>query len=53
VVFLTDFLCRGDTCHASLDDAFIYRDGGHLAKEGSAYLGEKMNFYQILMNTEK
>jgi peptidoglycan/LPS O-acetylase OafA/YrhL len=53
VVYLTDFLCRDDTCRASLDDVFIYRDGGHLAHEGSAYLGAKMNFYQILVDAEK
>jgi peptidoglycan/LPS O-acetylase OafA/YrhL len=53
VVNLTDFLCRDDTCRASFDDVFIYRDDGHLAHEGSAYLGAKMNFYQILVDAEK
>jgi hypothetical protein len=53
VVNLADFLCRDDTCRASFDDVFIYRDSGHLAHEGSAYLGAKLNFYQILVDAEK
>ena len=53
VVNLTDFLCRDETCRASFDDVFIYRDRGHLAHEGSAYLGAKLNFYQILVDAEK
>ncbi len=53
VVNLTDFLCRDDTCRASFDDVFIFRDYGHLAHEGSAYLGAKLNFYQILVDAEK
>jgi peptidoglycan/LPS O-acetylase OafA/YrhL len=53
VVNLSDFLCRNETCRVSFDDVFIYRDDGHLAHEGSAYLGVKMNFYQILVDAEK
>ena len=53
VVNLNDFLCRDDTCRASFGGVFIYRDGGHLSHEGSAYLGAKMNFYQILVDAEK
>lgn len=46
VVWLEDFLCENKTCRASLDNIFIYRDGGHLSHEGSAALGRYMGFYE-------
>ncbi len=52
VVNLADFLCKDDICKSSYDDVFIYRDYGHLSHEGSAYLGKKMNFYQLLVEAE-
>ena len=48
VVWLTDFLCSSNTCKTSLDGVLFYRDGVHLSQEGSAYIGEKMNFYHRL-----
>lgn len=51
VVNLADYLCRDNTCRASVDGVFIYRDVGHLSREGSAYLGQKMNFYQLLVES--
>jgi peptidoglycan/LPS O-acetylase OafA/YrhL len=48
VVWLSDGICQKEICHASLDNVFIYRDGGHLSHEGSEYLGKKMNFYQLI-----
>lgn len=52
VIFLSDGLCGNGICRAAVGDTFIYRDGGHLSHEGSALLGSKMNFYN-LMTTNK
>lgn len=52
VVWLSDFICKEDTCSTSFDNVFIYRDHGHLSHEGSAYLGKKMDFYGLLVEAE-
>lgn len=39
VVWLEKYICPTRECRASIDGIFIYRDGGHLTKEGSAHLG--------------
>lgn len=52
VVNLADFLCTQNICTASSEGIFIYRDGGHLSHEGSAYLGKKINFYSQIMNAK-
>jgi peptidoglycan/LPS O-acetylase OafA/YrhL len=49
VVWLFDEICRNDRCIASSEDVFIYRDRAHLSREGSAYLGKKLNFYQQIV----
>ena len=46
VVNIPEVLCRDGLCRASIDGVFIY-NSLHLSREGSIYLGEKMNFYQI------
>lgn len=38
---LADDICYAGACTARRDGIFIYRDGGHLSKEGSAYLGRE------------
>jgi hypothetical protein len=48
VVWLQDFLCTSGICRTSVNDILLYRDQEHLSYEGSAYLGEKMNFYHRL-----
>lgn len=45
VIWLTDTICEGDICPTLQDNIILYRDGGHLTHEGSAYLGRKLNFY--------
>lgn len=37
-VDLTDAICAGALCRASVGGTLIYRDGGHLSREGSRYL---------------
>jgi peptidoglycan/LPS O-acetylase OafA/YrhL len=39
VYWLHEDYCAEEVCDIMQDDTFIYRDAGHLSKEGSAYLG--------------
>jgi hypothetical protein len=48
VVWLADEICNGEVCKAVLESHFIYRDALHLSYEGSAFLGTKMKFYELL-----
>jgi hypothetical protein len=34
------YICRQEVCQVFMDDKVIYRDAGHLSREGSTYLGE-------------
>jgi peptidoglycan/LPS O-acetylase OafA/YrhL len=52
VVNLAEFLCKENICSASKEGIFIYNDRGHLSQEGSAYLGKKMDFYQLIVNAK-
>ena len=39
VIYLSDYLCENKNCKTQFDDGtFVYRDGGHLAVEGSEKL---------------
>lgn len=48
VMWLSDGICTNGICSASNGDVLIYRDGGHLSYEGSAFVGKKMNFYGLI-----
>ena len=48
VVWMSDYLCDESVCKSEENNIFIYRDVGHLSREGSRYLGEKMNFYGLI-----
>ena len=39
VYWLNEDICDAEVCDVMQDGTFIYRDEGHLSKEGSAYLG--------------
>lgn len=43
VLWLDEFICPGGTCHAMLDNTFVYRDTGHLSIEGGRHLGRKFD----------
>ncbi|MGB1159921.1 MAG: acyltransferase family protein [Alphaproteobacteria bacterium] len=45
VYWLQGDICDGTDCRAEIDGTMIYRDSGHLSKEGSAYLGQSRNWY--------
>ncbi|PLW70612.1 acyltransferase family protein [Pseudohalioglobus lutimaris] len=49
VIWFDEFSCEEGACLASLDDAFLYRDKGHFSYEGSAIIGEKMDFYRLIV----
>lgn len=51
VVWLADGICPDGTCKPVIDDVVIYRDGGHLSKEGSEYLGRTMGWYRQVTET--
>ena len=51
VVWLNEFICSEGECFAAERDTFIYRDKGHLAKEGSALLGMKYGFARLFTET--
>lgn len=50
VVWLSETICQDGTCRAAIGDTYIYRDGGHLSNEGSAFIGKKMGLYERLGN---
>ena len=45
VYWLQDDICEGTNCRAEIDGKMIYRDSGHLSKEGSAYLGKTRDWH--------
>ena len=49
VVLLEEGICADGVCKASIDSTFIYRDSGHLSISGSALLGKKMRFYDLIV----
>ncbi len=50
VIRLDDYLCKENRCITSLNNKWLYRDSGHLSKEGSHALGKHLNFYQLLID---
>ena len=49
VVFLSDLICEDSRCITHFDNDFIFRDSWHLSHEGSAAVGEKFNFYNMIV----
>lgn len=52
VVKLEKMICHDLICKTHVKSTFIFRDGGHLSKEGSALLGKKFNFYEIITESK-
>jgi len=50
IYWLYEDICQENICNASIDGVFIYRDSGHLAIEGSKYLGKKNNWVTKFSN---
>ncbi len=44
VLDMTNVTCGPQICNTSLDGTVLYRDGAHLSSQGSALLGERMDW---------
>jgi peptidoglycan/LPS O-acetylase OafA/YrhL len=50
VFWLDNLLCQGGTCQAERDGVVIFRDAGHLSREGSTYLGKTYDLGQLMID---
>ena len=50
---LQDLICKPTVCQPYAGNTFIYRDRGHLSREGSRYLGEKFDLMGRLLATAR
>lgn len=50
VIRFDEYLCQDSECITHLDNTLIYRDFGHFSYEGSAKIGQKMNFYKLIVD---
>jgi peptidoglycan/LPS O-acetylase OafA/YrhL len=50
VIRLEDFVCDSSLCNTHFGSIFIYRDESHFSNEGSAELGKKSNFYDMIVD---
>ncbi|MEO8373754.1 MAG: acyltransferase family protein [Sphingomonas bacterium] len=48
IMWLDHMICPNDICDTLRDRTIIYRDMGHLSKEGSAYLGQKYRWADLV-----
>lgn len=48
VIWVSDEICKNQVCNAVIEDTIIYRDTSHLSHEGSAFIGRKMKFYDLI-----
>ena len=48
IIWMSEEICPQGKCMATNGDVIIYRDDEHLSHEGSAFIGEKMNFYDLI-----
>ncbi len=49
IFWLDSLICTNGTCSVMQNEIPIYRDGGHLSKLGSAYLGRKANMMKQII----
>jgi len=47
VYWLHSDICQKGNCSSETQGIFLYRDSGHLSKEGSAFLGRNNNWYDV------
>ncbi|HHF3086093.1 TPA: acyltransferase family protein [Vibrio diabolicus] len=52
LIKLEEFLCKNNTCITSFNEKYIYRDSGHLSYEGSKYLGQRIDLYNLIINRD-
>ena len=46
---LKDLICSAEHCSAAMEGVFIFRDKGHLSKQGSAFLGRKFDIAKTIL----
>jgi hypothetical protein len=51
VVRLDRLICDQGTCQTHFGSVFLYRDSSHLSHEGSAALGKKADFYNMIVSS--
>lgn len=49
VFSLIDLLCSKGVCHTNIEGSFVFRDWGHLSREGSEVIGRKYNLMGRVM----
>lgn len=49
VIWLSDLICPEGVCLSNMAEVVIYRDHGHLSREGSAYLGKKYDVAGLIL----
>lgn len=48
IIRIDDLICDEEICHTQIGSVNLYRDGGHLTKEGATTLGQKFDFYEMI-----
>jgi peptidoglycan/LPS O-acetylase OafA/YrhL len=52
VIRLDNFICNSFQCNTHFGSTYIYLDGGHLTKDGSAMLGKIHDFYGMIVGVK-
>lgn len=52
VVFLDDGICSNGMCKAYIDNTYIFVDKTHFSQSGSALVGRKMDFYDLIVGNK-
>lgn len=53
IYWLSNNICEDNLCKANIGNILLYRDDGHLSKEGSKYLGAENNWYTNWLQISK
>ncbi len=52
VIRLDNLICDNSQCKTHFDSTWIFRDKGHLSHSGSAALGDKYDFYKMIVSDD-
>lgn len=50
IIMLSDLICFGGRCRSHIDGTILYRDSGHLSRDGSAKLGEMYDLSGLILS---
>ncbi|WP_417539673.1 acyltransferase family protein [Marinobacter sp.] len=48
IIWLSEIICPNGMCRVSVGETLIYRDSGHLSREGAAYLGSEYDISKMV-----